>query len=170
MADAPLVVIGWDGATWDLLEAWVRQGRLPNLARLMAAGAHGTLRSTPLPLSPAAWSTIITGQNPGKHGVFDWFERRLGSYAVDYVHTGRVGAVPLWQYFNQGGRRIGIFCPPMLYPAVPLDGFMVSGMAAPNPGSPGFAFARELLAELETAIGPFQAAETGFYQYGREAE
>ena len=61
MPASPLVVIGWDGATWDLLETWVRQGSLPNLARLMAAGVHGRLHSTALPLSPAALSTIITG-------------------------------------------------------------------------------------------------------------
>jgi predicted AlkP superfamily phosphohydrolase/phosphomutase len=167
---APLVVIGWDGATWDLLEAWVRQGKLPNLARMMAAGVSGRLRSTALPLSPAAWSTILTGQNPGKHGIFDWFERREGSYAVEYVHTGRLGAAPLWHYINQAGRRVGVFCPPMLYPAVPVEGFIVSGMAAPNPRSPGFSFPEGLLAQLESAAGPFQTAETGFYQYGREAE
>jgi predicted AlkP superfamily phosphohydrolase/phosphomutase len=168
MNPSPLVAIGWDGATWDLLAPWVQAGKLPHLARLMEAGSHGSIRSTPLPISPAAWSTIVTGQNPGRHGVFDWFERKPGSYEVEYVHTGRIGAKTLWQYFNAGGRRIGVFCPPMLYPAVPVDGFMVSGMAAPSPEAADFAYPAELMAELETAIGPYQAAEAETFKVGRE--
>jgi predicted AlkP superfamily phosphohydrolase/phosphomutase len=170
MEAAKLVVIGWDGATWDLLDEWANAGYLPNLARLKQAGSAGVLRSTPLPLSPAAWSTIITGQNPGKHGVFDWFERKHGSYAVEYVHTGRIAARPVWDYFNEGGKRIGIFCPPMLYPAVPLDGFMVSGMAAPNPQASDFAYPLDLMGGLEASVGPFVAGEEQTFKTGRETD
>lgn len=169
MSAAKLVVIGWDGATWDLLDAWVRAGHLPNLARLRQAGSAGRLLSTPLPLSPAAWSTIVTGQNPGRHGVFDWFERKPGSYAVEYVHTGRIAARPVWEYFNEGSKRMGIFCPPMLYPAVPVDGFMVSGMAAPNPRARDFAFPPDLIDDLQSRVGPFIAGEEETYKTGQEA-
>jgi predicted AlkP superfamily phosphohydrolase/phosphomutase len=169
MEASKLVVIGWDGATWDLLEGWVEAGYLPNLAKLRQAGSSGSLRSTPLPLSPAAWSTIVTGQNPGRHGVFDWFERKPGSYAVEYVHTGRIAARPVWEYFNEGGKRIGIFCPPMLYPAVPIDGFMVSGMAAPNSQASDFAYPPELIPGLEASAGPYIAGEQEIFKTGREA-
>ncbi len=167
-AERKTIIIGWDGATWDLLGPWVAAGKLPNLARLMRRGVHGVLQSTPMPLSPAAWSTIITGQNPGKHGVFDWFERKADSYTVEYVHTGRIGAKPIWEYFNAGGNRIGIFNPPMLYPAVPVDGFMISGMAAPSSRAPGFAYPSDLLAEIEANLGPYAVGESEVYKYGRE--
>ncbi|HEY5573837.1 MAG TPA: alkaline phosphatase family protein, partial [Anaerolineales bacterium] len=163
-----IIAIGWDGATWDLLGPWVAAGKLPRLAGLMARGASGILKSTPLPLSPAAWSTIITGQNPGKHGVFDWFERRPDGYEVDYVHTGRIGARPVWEYFIAGGKRVGIFNPPMIYPAVPVDGFMISGMAAPSPKAPGFACPPDLLSQIEAEIGPYVIGESEVYQYGQE--
>jgi predicted AlkP superfamily phosphohydrolase/phosphomutase len=169
MESAKLVVIGWDGATWDLLQGWVEAGYLPNLAKLIQSGSTGSLRSTPLPLSPAAWSTIITGQNPGRHGVFDWFERKQGSYAVEYVHTGRIGARSIWDYYHERGKRIGIFCPPMLYPAVPVEGFMVSGMAAPNPGANDFAFPPDLLTGVEASVGPYIAGEAENFSTGREA-
>lgn len=169
MAAAKLVVVGWDGATWDLLAPWVREGRLPNLARLMQAGCHAPLQSTPLPLSPAAWSTIVTGVNPGRHGVFDWFERRPGSYQVEYVHTGRLAARTLWQHLNDGEKSVGVFCLPMVYPAAPLKGFMISGMAAPGPRAPGFAYPPSLLEELEAGAGPFSVVEGVFYEKGREA-
>ncbi|HEX6305741.1 MAG TPA: alkaline phosphatase family protein [Anaerolineales bacterium] len=167
-SQAKIVAIGWDGATWDLLTRWVEAGKLPSLARLMQRGVHTTLQSTPLPLSPAAWSTIVTGQNPGKHGVFDWFERKSGEYQVEYVHTGRLRARPIWDYYTAQGKRIGIFNPPMIYPAAPVDGFMLSGMAAPSPHAAGFAYPAGLLSELESQVGPYVLGEREVYQYGRE--
>lgn len=165
-----VIAIGWDGACWDLLDPWVREGKLPNLAGLMERGVSGPLQSTPLPLSPAAWTTIITGQNPGRHGVFDWFERQPGSYDIDYVHTRRIGAKPIWEYFNENGRSTGIFNLPMVYPAVPVDGFMISGMAAPSPKALNFTYPPELIEQVEASEGPYFVAEAEIYKYGRENE
>ena len=164
-----LIVLGWDSATWDLLSPWIESEKLPHLARLMQSGSSGPIQSTALPLSPAAWSTIITGQNPAKHGVYDWFARKAGSYDVEYVNTGQIKAKPIWQYYNQGGQRIGVFNLPRLYPAVPLDGFMLSGLAAPDAASNSYAYPRDLVAELEAHVGPYWHAETEVYKYGREA-
>jgi len=167
--ETKLAVIGWDAATWDLLTPWVEAGELPNLARLMGAGSFGTLRSTAMPLSPAAWSTIITGQNPARHGVFDWFQRKPGSYGVEYVHSGQISAKPIWKYFNEGGKRMGVFNLPMIYPALPIEGFMVAGMAAPNAQVPGLTYPDDLLGKMEANIGSYFVAETEVYMYGREA-
>jgi len=164
-----LIVIGWDGATWDLLVPWLEAGELPNLSELKESGSFGTVKSTTLPLSPAAWSTIITGQNPGKHGVFDWFERKPDSYDVDYVHTGRISTKTIWHYVNESGKRMGVLSLPMIYPATPIDGFMVSGMAAPSASAARFTYPDSLLQELENNVGPFLLAEENVYQYGREA-
>lgn len=165
---APLIVLGWDAATWDLLSPWIDAGELPNLAQMMEAGSYGAVKSTVLPVSPAAWSTIVTGQNPAKHGVFDWFARKPESYDVEYVHTGQIKAKPVWQYFNEGGKRIGVFNLPMLYPAVPVDGFMLSGLAAPDAASSGYAYPHDLISELEAQVGSYWHAETEIYKYGRE--
>ncbi|HZD57326.1 MAG TPA: alkaline phosphatase family protein [Anaerolineales bacterium] len=165
-----VIAIGWDGACWDLLDPWIRGGRLPNLAGLIERGVSSALQSTPLPLSPAAWTTIITGQNPAKHGVFDWFERKPGSYDVEYVHTGRIGAKPLWEYFNENGKSTGVFNLPMLYPAVPVDGFMISGMAAPSPKALNFTYPAELIEQVEASEGSYFVAEAEIYKYGREDE
>jgi len=167
--DNKLVVIGWDGATWDLLASWLEAGELPNLAGLMESGSYGAVKSTPLPLSPAAWSTIVTGQNPGKHGVFDWFERKQNSYDVDYVQTCRIATKTIWQYVNEAGKRMGVFSLPMIYPAAPIDGFMVSGMAAPSARAKQFAYPDSLLAELEMNVGSFMFTEEEVFLYGRES-
>ena len=87
---------------------------------------------------------------------------------MEYVHTGQIKAKPVWSYFNEAGKRIGVFNLPMLYPAVALDGFMLSGLAAPDAASSGFAYPERLIQELEENVGPFWHAETEVYKYGRE--
>src|ERR1700761_2634529 len=67
-------LLGLDGATWDILGPLVSEGALPHLARLMERGASGTLRSIFPPLSPVAWTGVMTGKNSGKHGVFEFLE------------------------------------------------------------------------------------------------
>jgi len=165
-----IVVLGWDAATWDLLTPWVEKGLLPNLADLMEKGAYGSLQSTPLPVSPAAWTSIITGKNPAKHAVFDWFSRKPDSYDVSYVHTGMIKTKTVWDYLNDAGLRIGVFNLPMIYPASEIDGFMLSGLAAPNANAANFGYPRDLIDELEREFGPYLNAETVVYQSGREQE
>ena len=79
---APLLVIGLDGATLDLILPWAAEGRLPALARLMDRGAWGPLRSTVPAATFPAWTSLVTGMNPGRHGVLDFSERVPGTYRV----------------------------------------------------------------------------------------
>ena len=67
-------VLGLDGATWDILRPLMDAGDMPNLARLVEQGSSGTLRSVFPPLSPVAWTGVMTGKNSGKHGVFEFLE------------------------------------------------------------------------------------------------
>ena len=64
------MVIGLDAATWTLIRPWIAEGRLPNLAKLMKAGVSGPLESIRPPITPPAWTSFMTGKNPGKHGIF----------------------------------------------------------------------------------------------------
>ena len=73
-----LLVIGLDGATFDLIKPWVRQGELPNIAKILQRGVHGELKSTVPPMSPPAWTSFMTGKNPGKHGIFHFVETEHG--------------------------------------------------------------------------------------------
>ena len=57
-------IIGWDGATFDLIKPWVAEGKLPNIARLLENGSHGELRSTLPPMTFPAWSSFLTGKDP----------------------------------------------------------------------------------------------------------
>src|SRR5438874_13639875 len=77
-----IIVIGFDGASIDLMERWAPQGLLPNLESMMRRGAWGALESVLPYQSVAAWTTFITGRSPAKHGHFDFVKRALGTRRV----------------------------------------------------------------------------------------
>ncbi|HJS28492.1 MAG TPA: alkaline phosphatase family protein, partial [Anaerolineales bacterium] len=84
-----VLIVGFDGATFDIIRPLVAQGRLPNLARLMHAGSWGPLRSTIPPVTPAAWTSFFTGKNPGKHGIYDFQILNPDDYSFSTVRTHR---------------------------------------------------------------------------------
>ena len=70
-----VLLIGWDGADWRILDPMLEAGLLPNLASLVRRGAKGVLRSTVPNHSWSAWPSFLTGLDPANHGVYDIFER-----------------------------------------------------------------------------------------------
>ena len=124
-----VMVIGLDGATYDVLLPLMEEGWLPHLADLYGKGVHGTLASTIPPVTGPAWTTLATGCNPGTTGVFDfWNLRADGGYRAissqDFV--GR----SVWDYLSVAGHRVGVFNYPMLFPPYEVNGFMVSGLGS----------------------------------------
>src|SRR5664280_1786226 len=65
-----VLVIGLDGATLHLVKDWATEGKLPNLAKLMAEGSYGHSQTVPNQNSAPAWSSLMTGKNPGKQGIY----------------------------------------------------------------------------------------------------
>ncbi|MCS6843183.1 MAG: alkaline phosphatase family protein [Caldilineales bacterium] len=129
-----VLVIGLDGATWDIARPLMAQGRLPNLARLTADGAAGPLASTVPPISAAAWVTFLTGQNPGRHGVYQFRKmdlRRYGGYRDEFAASHDYRGRSLPERVGQHGRRVAAVGVPMTYPPFPVNGFLVSGFPRP---------------------------------------
>ena len=166
--DAPLLVIGLDGATLDLIEPWAAAGRLPVLAGLMARGAWARLRSTVPAATFPAWTSLVTGVNPGRHGVLDFSERVPGTYRVRFVN-GSYRAVPaLWTRLNAAGRRVAVLTVPATYPPEAVDGVMVSGFDSPLATAidGSFVHPRSLYGDIRRLVGrlpfaDFQEVTTG---------
>lgn len=129
-------VVGLDGAPWSLIRPWAEAGELPNLRALMQGGAWGNLESTIQPLTPCAWSTFITGSNPGRHGLFDFTRRVPGSYQVEVVNATHRQGNSLWSFLSEAGRRVAVLNVPMTYPPEPVNGVMISGLDTPGTRSP----------------------------------
>jgi predicted AlkP superfamily phosphohydrolase/phosphomutase len=152
-------MIGWDGATFDLIRPWVAEGKLPTIAKLMANGIHGPLRSAVPPWTFPAWTSFMTGKNPGKHGIFDFFRARPGSYNLEFMNGGHRRGPTFWQILSQAGRKVISISLPCTFPPDPVNGIMISGFDFPGegPGSyvdPRGMYPRELYDELNRTVGP----------------
>lgn len=142
-----VLVVGLDGATFDNIKPWVEQGLLPTFARLLDRGVHGTLRSSVPPITAPAWTSFMTGKNPGKHGLYNFVEPQPGAYKIRYANAkSRVGKT-LWQLLSDAGITVGSINVPMTYPPDEVDGYMISGLDAPE-GSTSITYPPELYAEL----------------------
>ena len=149
-----VLVIGLDGATFDLIKPWADAGHLPTLQRLMQEGAHGSLRSTVPPMTGPAWTTFATGVNPGKHRLYDWIAREPQSYQFLPVTALDCKAPMIYSLLSQTGRRVCALNIPMTYPPMAVNGVVVSGLPAPSTRNT-ITYPPELYQEIVDAIGEY---------------
>ncbi len=150
-----VVVIGLDAATWTVIRPCMAEGKMPNLAKLMKAGVSGTLESILPPITPPAWTSFMTGKNPGKHGIFHFVETEYGGYAMKYANATSRRSPTVWKLLNNAGYSVGTMNIPFTYPPEPLNEFQISGMDTPSETSP-FIHPPELREELVKHLGGIQ--------------
>lgn len=132
-----VVILGLDGATWDVLDPLIEAGRMPNLASVLGEGQRGVLESTVPPVTAPAWLSMATGQNPGKTGVFYFLNRQSpDSYDFEPVSSEDFRGQSFWDVLTATGTSVGIFNFPVLHPPYDLgdESFMVSGFGASEDG------------------------------------
>ncbi len=150
------VILGFDGMDPGLSARYMDEGKLPNLARLRDTGTFRNLRTTNPPISPVAWSTFMTGVNPGKHNIYDFLavDRRsylpflssaeikgpkrrihLGKYSIPLGKTEikrmRRGT-PFWHWLGKAGIFSSIIRVPVTFPPEKFPGVLLSGMCVPD--------------------------------------
>lgn len=171
----PILVIGLDGADWEMIRPLAEAGKLPNLRRLMERGASGVLRSEDPILSPILWTTIATGREPLDHGIFDFLEDDPVTGEPMRV-SNRARRVPaLWDLFSAAGLDVGVVGWWATWPAYPLNGWAITDRAnsssVPRPGEaeapPGLFYPADLAAEFAAVqVAP---KEIGFAELQRVA-
>ncbi len=149
---ARVLVIGLDAATFDVIEPLIAAGRLPNLARLRAGGWARPLISTTPDKTPLAWTSCRTGVNPGKHGIFDFWQVKDYQWVFNTSAEIKVPAVE--QILSRRGRRVCTVNVPLTYPPQPVNGLVISGLPTPGPES-GYTYPPGLRMELLARLGEF---------------
>jgi len=125
--------IGLDGATWDILDPYMQKGSLPNLKRIVDSGVRGYLKSTIPPNSPIAWSSFMTGANPGKHGIFGFTEHLDGDSYLKRPLSQRAMRLPtMWDILSRKGVKNITINVPVTYPPKEINGCLISGMFTPS--------------------------------------
>ncbi len=151
-----LLIIGLDGATWDVLIPLIEGGKLPILGKLVKNGAYGTLKSTIPPVTGGAWLSIATGKSPGKTGIIDFLNRKDLSYRLCPVSSADFKGQSFWDYLGKINKKVGIFNYPMLFPPYGVNGFMVSGVGA-SPADE-ITYPPSLKNELENVESPYEVS------------
>lgn len=155
MEERKLIIIGWDGATFDVIKPLIRAGRMPVIASLLENGVHGRLVSTIPPLTPVAWTSIATGVNPGKHGIFDAMMFSRAGRKLSFINATNRKIKPFWTLLEESGKTTNVFNVPVTYPPDPVSGAMISGMFTPF-GVRDFTYPAGLLDEVEARFGRYE--------------
>ena len=154
--DRRVIVLGIDGMDYRLLSQFIDEGRLPHFDQLVSSGSFSALETTMPPLSPVAWSTFITGMDPGGHGIYDFLHRdpltaeplesiyqvappgrslSFGSWVIPLsgggVEAQRKG-VAFWELLEDAGVDTTVFRIPVNFPPVESSGRSFSGMGTPD--------------------------------------
>jgi predicted AlkP superfamily phosphohydrolase/phosphomutase len=153
MADR-VFVIGLDGGTLDVLGPWMHQGWLPQLKQLLDEGVSGSLESSIPPMTAPAWSTFMTGKNPGKHGVYDFGTQGEGGYSYQVIDARFRRGKTLWEIISDRGGRVVVLNVPTTYPPRPVNGVLGGDFLTPS-GKRDFLYPPELLEEIERRFGRY---------------
>jgi predicted AlkP superfamily phosphohydrolase/phosphomutase len=150
------VILGFDGMDPELTERFIEEGKLPNLERLRGHGTFRKLRTTFPAISPVAWSTFMTGVNPGKHNIYDFLARDLNNYLPFLSsaeirgpkRTVKIGkytiplgkprikgmrhGTPFWHWLGKAGIFCSVIRVPVTFPPEKFPGVLLSGMCVPD--------------------------------------
>lgn len=122
-----VVILGFDGANWDLIDPLIAGGRLPLFRKLKKNSAWGTLHTSTPARSPVIWTSIATGKTMAKHGIDDFIPRRPAKSGnrLPYLSTD-IRAATLWEILDAYSLRSVLVNWFLSYPPQPLNGLNVS--------------------------------------------
>jgi len=151
-----VVILGFDGMDPRLAERYMAEGKLPHLSRLRDSGTFQRLQTTFPPISPVAWSTFQTGSNPGKHNIYDFLARDMGTY-LPFLSSAQISgpkrhlrlgkysiplgkpqikqlrrSKPFWHWLSEAGVFCSILRVPVTFPPEKFSGVLLSGMCVPD--------------------------------------
>jgi predicted AlkP superfamily phosphohydrolase/phosphomutase len=125
-----IYLLGLDGASLDNLQASMKRTKLPSFERVINSGTTSDLLSVYPYVTAPAWTTIFTGVNPGKHGIFEMFDIINGTIVPSNMRTSKVPF--LWNYLSWANKRTLVMGVPFIYPAPEVKGIFVTGRFVPR--------------------------------------
>lgn len=128
-----VAIVGWDGATWDVIDPLIARGELPHLAGLLENGGRAILEASPPLLSPVLWTTLATGFDREQHGILHFQMPPVdGGDEPILAATFHRRRAPLWLMASAARRTVGFVGWWTTWPAERVQGYMVSDHLAYN--------------------------------------
>ncbi|MFW9881163.1 MAG: alkaline phosphatase family protein, partial [Candidatus Thorarchaeota archaeon] len=159
-----ILIIGIDGASWDILDDILNNGYMPYLKNLKENGAYGILNSTLPPISTSAWSTIQTGVDAIKNHVYEYRYFNKNTKQIGIVNSYLLENT-IWNILGNVGKKVGVVNIPMTYPPKKINGYMVTGILTPSIES-NFTYPPELKEKILEKIPDYQLKYTEEKRYG----
>jgi len=148
-----VLIIGWDGVDWKVLQPMLDRGELPNLQKLIDKGAYGDCLSTIPHHSWCAWPSYMTALNPAGHAVFDILEHKPGVSRRLPITYHSIKAPTVFEDFSIAGKTSLALNIPLTFPTPKIKGKVVAGGVLPAARS--YTYPTELQEELERNGAPF---------------
>jgi predicted AlkP superfamily phosphohydrolase/phosphomutase len=127
-----VLLIGWDGADWRILDPLLERGDLPNLQALIDRGQRGVLKSTIPTHSWAAWPSFLTGVDPADHGVYDILETVPGTHKQYPVTYRSIRERTFVEDVAAAGKK-GLYVDvPLMFPPPNINATIVAGGVLPK--------------------------------------
>ena len=121
------IIIGLDGVPFGMIKDFAETGVMPHTAKLISQGIFRVMRSSVPEVSSVAWSSMITGKNPGQHGIFGFVDLSAGSYKMRFPNFDDLKAPPFWDLWEGESVIINV---PSTYPVRQMNGVLISGFVS----------------------------------------
>jgi predicted AlkP superfamily phosphohydrolase/phosphomutase len=125
-----VAVLGLDGTPYSLIKKLAENGVMPHFASLIKKHNFYQMDTTIPEISSVAWSTFMTGENPGEHGIFGFTDLVPHSYKLRFPNFSDLKSKPFWKDLEKEGKRAVVINLPSTYPAKELKGILISGFVA----------------------------------------
>lgn len=131
-----IIFFGLDGGTWTKLDKFMSQGIMPNLTSILQKGVRSVLQSTFPYTSRTSWVSMLTGTNPGKHGI------------PHHIVGGKQEIPSIWEKLSDAKIKCIVVHDLVTYPPLSVDGIMISGGFSTPSKSTNFVYPTNLMSEI----------------------
>jgi predicted AlkP superfamily phosphohydrolase/phosphomutase len=129
-AGGRVVLIGLDGTPCTLLRRFIEDGTMPRMRELAGRGTLLQMDTSIPDISSVAWTSFMTGANPGRHGIYGFLDLQPSSYKIYFPNSRHIRSETVWAAAGKAGKQSVVINVPSTYPAQPLNGVLISGFVA----------------------------------------
>jgi len=121
------IIIGLDGVPFEMIENFAGNSVMPNTAKVIGDGIFKKMNSSIPEVSSVAWSSMITGLNPGSHGTYGFMDLLPNTYRMTFPNFSSLKAPPFWDQWPGKSVIINV---PSTYPVREMNGVLISGFVS----------------------------------------
>jgi predicted AlkP superfamily phosphohydrolase/phosphomutase len=155
------LLIGLDGAEWNLVTRWAREGKLPTFERLIASGLRGQLASVSAQFPDAVWPALIIGVNPAKLEKYFYVQYDPKTMWLRHLPDEAIQRAPFWDHLGRAGRRVGVVDASHFPASQALNGFQLANWGAHPVKAKPASYPASLLTEVESRFGSHPVGDCG---------